>query len=318
VEVRRCGRTSTQVRSIEVDAPSPLPLRGRRAAATGRGAAYADGMGRRTELRDFLRSRRARLSPEDVGLPGAGRRRTPGLRREEVAVLAGVGVSWYTWLEQGRDITVSPQVLDAVARALRLNHDERAYLYVLAGCNPPLPAPEDGTPIGDELRRLLDAWSPRPAYVLDRHWGIVAVNEPARTVFGLTDDDHNCLVSFFTSPAYRSSFAHWEAAAPGVVAQFRADAARYPDDPEFARLAADLCRASAEFAELWRRHEVRSATQGIKAIRHSEEGLLVLEYTSLPLPNHPGHRLVLHNPRPSTGTAEKLERLAGSVVVPHP
>jgi len=256
-----------------------------------------------------------------VGLPDTGRRRTPGLRREEVAVLAGVGVSWYTWLEQGRDITVSPQVLDAVARALRLNRHERAHLYLLAGCNPPLPEADRGEPLRAELQRLLDAWSPRPAYVLDRHWGIAALNETAREVFALTDEDRNCLVAFFTSPAYRASFAHWEAAAPGIVAQFRADAARHPGDPEFARIAAELREASAEFAELWRRHEVAHSTQGVKAIEHPREGLLVLEYTGLPLPDHPGHRLVLHNPRPGTGTAEKLHRLAGPpgrVVVSHP
>lgn len=117
---------------------------------------------RRRDLREFLMTRRARVTPAEAGLPdGGARRRTPGLRREEVAVLAGVGVSWYQWLEQGRDITVSPQVLDAVSRVLRLNDAERRHLYVLAGLNPPLPSAA-AAPVSDGLRRLIDAWMPFP------------------------------------------------------------------------------------------------------------------------------------------------------------
>ncbi|MEV3973059.1 helix-turn-helix domain-containing protein [Streptomyces sp. NPDC050698] len=157
---------------------------------------------RRTELRGFLRSRRARVSPADVGMTDGGRRRTPGLRREEVAVLADVGVSWYTWLEQGRDIKVSGQVLDAVARVLLLDSAERAHLYRLAGLNPPQPSSAPGGTASPEVRRLLDAWSPRPGYVRDRHWNFAAVNDPARLVFGYGESDHNCLISFFTNTRY--------------------------------------------------------------------------------------------------------------------
>ncbi|TDD76095.1 XRE family transcriptional regulator [Actinomadura darangshiensis] len=264
---------------------------------------------RRDELRDFLRTRRARLTPADVGMPDGGRRRTPGLRREEVAVLAGVGVSWYTWLEQGRDIKVSGDVLDAIARALRLDGAEREHLYLLAGLNPPQAEAGPAVPITPELRRLLDAWSPRPAYVRDRLWNFVAINDSAREVFGYGDTDHNCLVTFFTNVRYRSMHTHWSAAAPGVVARFRADVARYPDDPGFDRLVADVLAVSPEFAELWPRHEVSSGTQAVKGIRHPEAGELVFEGTLLPLADRPGHHLVLHNPRPGTGTQERLEKL---------
>ncbi|MBB1256049.1 helix-turn-helix domain-containing protein [Streptomyces sp. OF3] len=266
-------------------------------------------MDRRDQLRDFLRGRRARLSPADVGFPAAGRRRTPGLRREEVAVLAGVGVSWYTWLEQGRDITVSAQVVDAIGRALLLNPDELAYLHRLAGLTPPPDEPPPHVEIDPGLHRMLAAWLPRPAYVLDRHWGLAGVNSAAREVFGLTDRDHNCLVAFFTSGRYRAAYSSWEEAAPDVVARFRADSARHPADPEFGRLAADLATVSGEFAELWARHEVTEATHGRKVLTHPRCGELVFEYRRLPLPDHPGHHLVLHNPAPGTGTLSRLEQL---------
>ncbi|MCP2341004.1 helix-turn-helix transcriptional regulator [Actinomadura rupiterrae] len=264
---------------------------------------------RRDALREFLRTRRARLTPGDVGMPDGGRRRTPGLRREEVAVLAGVGVSWYTWLEQGRDIKVSEDVLDAIGRALRLDGAEREHLYLLAGLNPPRREPAPALPVSPELHRLLDAWSPRPAYVQDRHWGFQAVNDAARVVFGYGDTDLNCLVSYFTNARFRTTNTLWARNAPGVVGRFRADMARYPDDPEFARIASDLAAVSPDFAELWDRHDVSTGAEATKAIRHPEVGELVFDATLLPLPDRPGLNLVLHNPRPGTGTAERLERL---------
>ncbi|XVQ14325.1 helix-turn-helix transcriptional regulator [Spirillospora sp. CA-255316] len=264
---------------------------------------------RREELRDFLRNRRGRLTPADVGMPPAGRRRTPGLRREEVAVLAGVGVSWYTWLEQGRDIKVSDSVLDAVARALRLDEAEREHLYLLAGLNPPRAEAEPAVPVTPELQRVLDAWAPRPGYVRDPRWNFIAINAAARAVFGYGDTDHNCLVTFFTNARYRALHTHWEQAAPGVVARFRADAARHPDDAGFAELIDGMLAASPEFAALWARHDVSSGGQAIKAVRHPDVGELVFESTVLPLPDRPGHHLVLHNPKPGSETAARLERL---------
>ncbi|MFJ9736560.1 helix-turn-helix transcriptional regulator [Streptomyces sp. NPDC101166] len=275
---------------------------------------------RRTELREFLRSRRARVSPADVGMPDGGRRRTPGLRREEVAVLAGVGVSWYTWLEQGRDIKVSDQVLDAIARVLLLDSAEHAHLYRLAGLNPPQASSAPSAAPSPEAQRLLDAWSPRPGYIRDRHWNFTAVNDAARVVFGYRESDHNCLVSFFTNVRHRVLHRHWADTAPDVAAAFRADAARYPDDPEFGRIAADLAAVSPEFAELWARHDVAEHTSAVKAVDHPEAGTMIFDATLLPLPEQPGHHLILHNPRPGTGTRQRLETLMDqpNVVVPHP
>ncbi|MEU1985143.1 helix-turn-helix transcriptional regulator [Nocardia sp. NPDC019395] len=274
----------------------------------------ADARQRRTaEIREFLRSRRSRLTPEDVGMPASGGRRTPGLRREEVAVLAGVGVSWYTWLEQGREINVSAEVLDAIARVLRLDTAEREHLYLLAGLNAP-GAPAGDREVPDGFQRLIDSWLPRPAYVIDRHWNLAAVNRSACEVFGYTAGDHNCLVSFFTNARYRAAICRWEDAARAIVGQFRADAARYPDDPEFSRLAGDMCAASPAFADIWAEHPVGSATQGVKVLDHPLAGELVFEYTSLPVPDLPGHRLLLHTPAAHTDTDVRLRMLLDGLV----
>ncbi|MFC0623614.1 helix-turn-helix transcriptional regulator [Kribbella deserti] len=264
---------------------------------------------RRDELRDFLRSRRARLTPEDVGMATVGRRRTPGLRREEVAVLAGVGVSWYTWLEQGRDINVSAEVLDAISRALRLSDPERSHLYVLAGLNPPRPVSREAT-VTPELRQLLDAWSPRPAMLLDNYWNLLAINDAARLIFGYDDADHNCLVSFFTNPRYRVMHSEWASIAPGVVAAFRADAAHAPDDPEFARVISELSAISPEFVAHWARHDVGDHSQSTKAVKHPEVGDLIFDRTTLVVADRPDWRLELYNPRPGTESLVRLEQLA--------
>ncbi|MEC3956620.1 helix-turn-helix transcriptional regulator [Nocardia sp. CDC153] len=264
---------------------------------------------RREQLREFLRDRRARVRPEQVGLPAAGRRRTPGLRREEVAVLAGVGVSWYTWLEQGRDITVSGEVLDAVAGALRLDAVERAHLYVLAGLNPPCRAGDSGPEIAPALRNLLDAWDPRPAVLRDRYWNVLGFNDSARAVFGYAGPRHNCLVTYFTNPRYLAMREVWAEAAPAVVAAYRADSALCPGDPGFDAVLTELSSRSDEFAALWARHDVGVARQSVNALRHPEVGELYFDTTPLTVTDQPDRHIVLYNPRPDTATAEALDRL---------
>ncbi|WP_454197726.1 helix-turn-helix transcriptional regulator [Nocardia sp. Marseille-Q1738] len=264
---------------------------------------------RRAELRDFLRTRRARLTPQDIGLAAVGRRQTPGLRREEVAMIAGIGVSWYTWLEQGRDITVSTEVLDAIAAALRLTEPERAHLYLLAGLNPPQPGPAGDAEVSPQLRQLLDAWGSRPAVLRDRYWNLLAINDTARTVFGLDDADHNCLVSFFTNARYRGMHTQWNAIAPAVVAAFRADAAHCPGDPRLGTVIDELTAASPEFARLWARHEVNAPVLAVKAVRHPDAGDLFFDTTTLAVADHPDWCLVLYNPQPGTETADRVEGL---------
>jgi hypothetical protein len=268
---------------------------------------------RRAELRDFLMARRARVTPADAGLPDGGRRRTPGLRREEVAVLAGVGASWYQWLEQGRDITVSPQVLDAVGRVLRLGEAERRHLYVLAGLNPPLPRPDPVAPVGPEnagLQRLIDAWMPFPAHILDPYWNAVAFNDAARAVLYLNAEVRNCLTCFFTEPAYRTHYADWERVAGRITAQYRAATAERPGDEGYAEVVNQLLAECPDFARLWERGEVEAPGLVTKTIEHHVAGTLVLESTQLRVPARPDLVIVLHNPVPGTGTAEKLEWLA--------
>ncbi|MGW4593926.1 helix-turn-helix transcriptional regulator [Streptomyces sp. NPDC004457] len=263
---------------------------------------------RREELRLFLRTRRERLAPQDVGLPPGARRRTPGLRREEVAMLAGIGASWYTWLEQGRDIKVSEQVLDAISRTLRLDAAERDHLYRLVGLNPPRHTAGDPGDIS-RLTSLLEGWMPSPAYAIDRCWNIVGTNRAAELVFGFREGDTNCLMAFFTNPAFRARHRYWADIAPGLVSEFRRDAARYPDDPEFTRISEHLAGCSPEFAELWSRYEIRSTNQGVKAIDHPRAGCLIFDHSVLEVPDRPGVRLMLHTAQAGTDTAERVREL---------
>src|SRR5881394_3289239 len=208
---------------------------------------------RRAELADFLRQRRAQVSPERFGIERNGRRRTPGLRREEIAQLAGVGLSWYTWLEQGRDIKPSAQVLDALARVLDLDAGERAHLFHLARVELPLPdaAYEHDAPA--ELRALVDALVPHPAYLLSPRTDVLAWNRAAAAMLGAPpagpDGPPNLLWWLFTSTERRG--AQWDDTARATLARFRAEHARRIGDPAFARLIDALERESERFRALW-------------------------------------------------------------------
>ncbi|MGW4082369.1 helix-turn-helix transcriptional regulator [Streptomyces sp. NPDC004822] len=257
-------------------------------------------------------SRRARVSPGEAGLPdGGARRRTPGLRREEVAVLAGVGASWYQWLEQGRDISVSPQVLDSVARVLRLSNAERRHLYVLAGLNPPAAevAP-DKREMCEGLRRLIDTWMPNPAHIMDRYYNGVMYNEAASTVLGMRPGLRwNCLIDFFTDPMYRVRSRSWAENASTVVAQFRALCMANPDDEGFQEVLAEARASSPEFAELWERRDIEDAGQIRKELDHPLVGVLTMESSVMQMPVRPDLSIVLHTPL-DEATAAKLRWLA--------
>jgi transcriptional regulator with XRE-family HTH domain len=253
---------------------------------------------RRDALRHFLRSRRARLSPDDVGLSASGRRHTPGLRREEVAVLAGVSASWYTWLEQGRDIKVSEDVLDSVSKALNLDHTERAHLYLLAGVNPPAASHEM---TADEISRfqlVVDGWRPAPAFVVDRYWNTLVCNTFARTILGVHDSDYNYLWSFFTDTRNRTRYPRWPDVARRLVGQFRVQAARFPDDPNFERLAGRLCAASPEFDQLWARHETRDSEVAMIEVESDPGHGSHFEQVTLGLHQRPEPLLMLYVPAP--------------------
>lgn len=268
---------------------------------------------RLSELREFLMSRRARVSPTEAGLPdGGARRRTPGLRREEVAVLAGVGASWYQWLEQGRDISVSPQVLDAVARVLKLTSAERRHLYVLAGLNPPAYEVDPGDQqMCDGLQRLIDAWMPFPAHIMDAYYNCVMYNDAAAIVLAMRPENRqNCVIDFFTDSLYRARSESWEQNAATVVAQFRAACSECPDDEGFQEVVAELKEVSPEFVELWERRDIKPQGQVRKELTHPVAGLLVMESTAMKIPARPDLTVVLHTPMAEADTAAKLEWLA--------
>ena len=259
---------------------------------------------RRSELAAFLKSRRARLSPADVGLPAdsePGRRRTPGLRREEVAELSGVGLTWYTWLEQGRNIPASPQVVGALARALRLSADEHRHLRDLAGLPPSVPADspgDDGVPA--RLQRLVDAVAPNAASIYDVHFDYVVWNEPYRRIrhdpAGLAVDRRNLLWMMFTDAENRSRMTTWDRAARVLLSQFRAAAGRHPGDPRFAELVAALTEASPQFRDWWAEYPVRYFRPAKIRIRHPQAGRITLEMFQLRLEDDPGLLMVVQVP----------------------
>ncbi len=275
-----------------------------------------NGERRRAELADFLRRRRESIRPEDVGLPNGGRRRTPGLRREEVATLAGVGTTWYTWLEQGRDVRASLDVLEALARALRLTTAERTHLVLLGRGEEPPPCKAQSERVSPTLRRLIEGLGANPAYVLGRRWDYLAWNPAACAVFGDLDaiprGARNHVWQFFTNPDRRELMTDWERSSRLMVAKFRADSARHIGDPEFEQLIGALRNVSPEFCKLWKRHEVARSGEGRKVLEHPVVGTLVFEHAVFNPTESPDQRLILYSPVEEEGTRAKLAELMDS------
>lgn len=273
-------------------------------------------MDRRAELSEFLRTRRARLTPEDVGLPRYGRqRRVPGLRREELAQLAGVSVAYYTRLEQGNGRNVSAEVLDAIARALRLTDAEHAHLTHLAR---PAGHKKKASPARQQvrgaLRQLLDTVDTVPAYVTGRRADILAWNRTASALFGdwaeLAPQERNWARLIFLRPDYRELFADWGSKAADVVSYLRMDAGCHPDDPKLSALVGELSVKSEEFRRLWATHDVKEKGHGTKRIRHPLVGELTLSYETLRLPDDVEQSLVIYHAEPGSPSAEALRLLA--------
>jgi transcriptional regulator with XRE-family HTH domain len=255
---------------------------------------------RRREFGDFLRARRGGLTPESVGLHRQRRRRTPGLRREEVAELAGIGVDWYIRLEQGRSVTPSVATLDALARALRLTEAEHQHLCALAGGGGHRPfQPEVAPPT---LLRLLQSLT-QPAYVTGRRRDLVAWNAAADDIFGfeaLAEDERNILVSMLTIPRSRDLFGPgWAAEAQRMVAQFRATHDLWAGDPAFVALLKRLRDGCPEFDAWWERHDVRRPVSGVKTLRHPTRGVIAFEHASFQANDDPGLKLVIYTPVPA-------------------
>ena len=250
----------------------------------------------------YLRNRRTKLEPASFGI-GAGRRRTAGLRREEVAQRANISVTWYTWLEQGRGGSASADVLDRIARALTLTEVEREHLFLLGLGRPPEVRYRGGDAITPRLQRLLDALAYSPAIVRTATWDVVAWNRAAACVLtdysALPHDGRNILRMIFCDARVRAAQPEWQAVARFVVSAFRIDAARAGADAEVAPLVEELCRSSPEFASMWRDNDVRTHGDGVKHLRHPLLGLIALEYSAFAVDGRPDLSMIVYNPATS-------------------
>jgi transcriptional regulator with XRE-family HTH domain len=277
---------------------------------------------RTRELGAFLRSRRARLAPADVGLPAGARRRTPGLRREEVAMLAGVGTTWYTWLEQGRDVKPSIETLSAIGEALRLDAAEKRHLYILAGRQPPSPRPSLPEQVEEPLRRTLASLTIQPAYIMGRRWDVLAWNRAAEVIFGdygaLAGDARNIMHLLFTDQHHRRLLVDWEDLARMALGRFRAESAKYIGDPDFERLIALLTAASPQFRTWWPERDVIRQLSGVKTIRHPIAGGMRFEHMSFSIDDGSDMKLIVYTPLVEDDTVPKMTALLDAAAKSRP
>ncbi len=261
-------------------------------------------------LGQLLRSRRDRLAPEQVGLPAGSRRRTPGLRREEVAQLANLSTTYYTFLEQGRPVRPSGQVLDALAAALRMSAAERHYLHVLAHGTDGVTSPDSLAPAPPEavdprVADLVQRLEPYPTFVKGRRWDVLASNPAARELFTdwetQTPDERNLVRWMFTAERPREVYLEWEAEARAMLSRFRLAAARHPDDADFDALIAELQRDSQHVRAWWPGHDVAGVGNGTKKLRHPELGPIDYTHVVLQVADDPDQLLVTYSPTPGDG-----------------
>lgn len=264
---------------------------------------------RRQELSDFLRTRRARISPA-AGSPTARRRRTPGLRREEVAQLAGMSTTWYTWLEQRRPISVSPGMLDNLARVLRLNPVERIQLFRLARREPVIDTESARETVSPRLQRMLDQADAMPAFVMGRRWDVLGWNLAARAFLfdfeRVSAEERNLVWLIFTHPALRSLFVEWSTLAQDVLARFRADYGRYAGDSHFVQLVDRLNAVSLEFAQWWPRHDVLPLTEGCLQYNHPLAGRMIVDHMTFSVVDSPELRVNVLLPVVEASSTKKM------------
>jgi transcriptional regulator with XRE-family HTH domain len=278
---------------------------------------------RRREIADFLKTRRMRRQPEELGLPRGRRRRTPGLRREEVAAAAGVSAEWYTWLEQAREVRPSAQVLTRIGAALRLEPHESRHLLTLGGYAVPTTGSDSPRSVSVSLRlqRLIDQMEYGPAWVFGERWDIVAWNRAASVIHGdlatLQGIERNALYQMFLGDRIRPMLVDWEPHGRQCVAKLRATYASRVDDPWFNELVTLLRGRSVEFERWWHENDIETSQEGVKHYEHPEAGRLVFDFSVLEVLDErmSSLRLVAYVPAPGTGTREKMEALLG---VPEP
>ena len=267
-------------------------------------------MDEENRLSTFLKDRRKRLDPAAFGF--SGRRRTPGLRREEVAQRANISTTWYTWLEQGRGGAPSPRVLESLADALMLTEAEREHLFLVGIGRPPKTSPASQDGVTPRLQRFLDALTFIPAIIATPQWDIIAWNDAARVALtdyaALSRNERNILRRMFLDPETRAAQEDWESVARFLVATFRAGTVRAGESDRAAELLAELSGKSAEFAAMWADNDVRSTGEGVKRIRHPLAGPIAFEFSSFAVDGRPDLKLVTYNPA-EEGDAEKMRRL---------
>ena len=277
-------------------------------------------MGRNTELAAFLRSRRERITPEDAGLPSGHRRRTAGLRREEVAQLSGVGVTWYTWLEQGRPIRASVQVLEAVARTLRLDAIERQHLLRLAEVPDTAHPDESGPVLGPQIQVVLDGLNPMPASVVTERFDILAWNTAYEVLFPsiaqAPPGQRNALLYIFTRPGCCSAVENRGDQRTAMVAQLRAAYGHHVGDPAWTSFIRRMESASPEFEAIWATQDVAQPAYYAKVFRHPLDSRLEMTSTSFAVQTVPGTRLVVYTPD-NVANRMAMERLVADPVQHH-
>lgn len=262
-------------------------------------------------LAQFLRSRREQLQPGQVGIVDNRRRRAKGLKREEVSVLAGISLTWYTWIEQARDVNFSEDVLAGIADALQLQTQERQYIYQLCGI-----VSESVTfhhnSLDSTLMRLIDSQNPFPAYAMGHYWQLLYWNQSAEALFNfdsLQDTERNILWYTFSKEASRSLVMNWEERAKQLVNEFRADCSQYLNDPLLKDFLKRLQSESLEFKKLWSEHQVKARDGGRRDFQHLIAGHLVFEQTTLGVSHAPDIKIVIHLPLEESCTMSKLKQL---------
>ena len=251
----------------------------------------------RSDLSNFVTRHRRRLTPADVGLPTTGGRRTPGLRREEVAALAGVGLTWYTWFEQGRDIQVSESFLLKVAKALKLDDAECSHLFLLAHRRPPPPEACQWPSVVPLIQRLLDDLTARPAYVLNLRWDVVAWNAVADRLFDFSSqsqEDRNIIRMVFADPDLRRRLPAWRQDAPRLLAQFRCDLAAAPDDPAMLWLIEELTKVSPDFRRWMEQPDLESYDWGVGVLRDDDGEQVNFDHQMLTVDEHRHLRMIVY------------------------
>jgi hypothetical protein len=265
------------------------------------------------ELADFLKTRRAKILPSQVGLPSAMRRRTPGLRREEVAQLAGIGVTWYTWLEQGRPIHVSTQVIESLSRVLLLDKQERYHLYRLASQPLPTDLPVYQGTVSPLLQHVLDSLVLCPSFIADQRWNVIAWNKAACCIFGQFSEmnarQRNVVWAMFTDPYFKQLYLDWDLHAKNLVGRFRLTCGKYIEDAWLNQFITELTQQSPEFNTWWPLHELQNDGGVYKQFNNPQAGRLDFESSGFDVPDNSGLKMFVHVPQPGTGTAAKMKIL---------